>query len=127
MPYKPKYAKGQILVEFKRATSQEFARTFGKQIGFEFADEDYEHGLYAVAYKTKPGKERQAIKKFKSYPDFVKWAYLRDIKLEARWNHLEEIAEEVKAISDDASTLSDREYERRRKLIASKLKLPEKA
>jgi len=99
--YKPKYAFGQILVEFKSAKNEQFAREFGKTLGYEMANETYEHGT-AFIYKTKRGEEKTAINQFEKYPEFVNWADRRDIGLESRWNGLESTIRMLQEIADDA-------------------------
>lgn len=125
MKYKPKSAEGQILVEFKSEVNRDFARTFGKQIGIRLAKEDYEHGD-AFIYQTEPGEERQAIKEFKRYRKFVAWADLRDLRLEARWNELEEIIAALENLRDNADTLGDKDYQSQREALARRLAKKEK-
>jgi len=122
--YQPKYAKGQILVEFKPQVSRDFAKTFGENIGFKISDEDYEHGT-AFIYQTKPGEEKQAKITFQRHKKFIAWADLRDLRLEARWNELEEIIAALENLGDNADTLGDKDYQSQREALARRLAKPE--
>ncbi|MCD6381468.1 MAG: hypothetical protein J7L43_00625 [Candidatus Aenigmarchaeota archaeon] len=110
MRYEPQYAKGEILVAFSKSIDKDFARKFGEVLGYELSDDEYRHGYNIFIYKTSPGKEREAIEKFKSHSDFVMWAERRDIKLENRWNLLERVEKMINNLIDNAE-IPDKEYE----------------
>lgn len=40
MKYKPKYARGQILVAFASTVDRNFAREFGKKLRYKLSDEE---------------------------------------------------------------------------------------
>lgn len=109
--YKPKHAKGQILVCFKleKDCSKEFARIFGGFIGYVLSDEDYDRGGNVFIYKTEKGEEREACKQFLKYGDFVDWASLRDSKMEVRWDRADRVLTMAQSLYDDAG-LPDDEY-----------------
>lgn len=108
MEYRPEYAKGQILVVFKNNCSEDFACDFGRTIGYRLSDEDYKH-IDAYIFKTELGKEKEAIERFKAYPEFVDWADLRDIKIESRWDSLEQAIDKVQELYDNIE-LPDNQY-----------------
>ena len=108
MVYKPEYVKGEILVSFKKScNSERFARKFGETIGYQSSKESYEHGNLYI-FKTKVGKEREAIKRFVAHSKFVDWANLRDLKYESRLSSKEELESMVQNL--DPSNLPDEEY-----------------
>ena len=115
MQYESDYAKGQILVFFKDG-SKEFVRDFGKLLGYNLSEENYEHGE-AYIFETDVGKEKEAVKIFTAYPDFVSSASLRDIKIEGRWNSLEKALSMVQELHDDAEIPDDKYNSRIEKII----------
>ncbi|MDD3150988.1 MAG: hypothetical protein PHV68_09150 [Candidatus Gastranaerophilales bacterium] len=106
MEYKPKYARGQILVVFKNRCNDRFARDFGKTLGYQLMDEKYEHGE-AYLFKTELGKEQEAKKKFAAHFEFVDWAELRDIKIETRWSGLEQAIIKIQELYDNVEIPDD--------------------
>jgi hypothetical protein len=120
MEYEPSYAQGQVLVVFNEPVRTDFARDFGKTFGYELADEEYNHGE-AYIFLTEVGRENEAIDKFAQYSDFVNCAGLRDEKLEARWEGLEQATTEIQNLQDDAS-LPDNLYRKKLEGIVDHLK-----
>ena len=98
MKYQPIYAKGEIFVRFKDPFGPGFAEEWGSYIGYELSDETTE-GDYFI-FKTEEGKENEALKKFESYPEFVDWGELRDLKLESRVKNHDEAIEMIDEFSD---------------------------
>lgn len=117
MVYTPKYAKGQIVVSFKRNVSCDFAIEFGKGLGYNLSREDSENGETYVFF-TPIGMEKLAIEKFRQYSEFVDWADLRDVKIERRWSGLEKAIGKIQNLIDDAE-ISDKEYTERLNEIVS--------
>lgn len=107
--YNPEYAKGQILVGFRKNEDIDFVRGFGKGLGYELSDEEYAHGDNVYVYLTKSGKEKQAAKTFESHEELISWADRRDIKLEKRWTAIEQIKNDLTEIIEHAE-LPDLEY-----------------
>ena len=120
MEYEPEYAQGQILVVFKDDQGEGFARGFGKTLGYELSDERYEHGE-AYIFETEVGGEKKAKEKFSEYSDFIDCVSLRDIKIEARWEGLEQAMTEVQGLHDD-SELPDNLYRKRLEGIVNRFK-----
>ena len=106
MEYQPEYAKGQILVHFKRPYSDAFIREFGETLGYTLLDNEERAGH---VFKTEPGKEEEALNKFKSFSDFVEWTDYRDIKMESRWESLEEAIDLLQQLHDNVE-IPDNEY-----------------
>lgn len=100
MAYKPEYAQGQILVVFKRDCSRAFAEDFGKFMEYKLSCEEYEHDN-AYIFETRVGCEEEAVGCFELYPDFVDSAHLRDIKLEKRWDSLEQAKSKLQDLHDN--------------------------
>jgi hypothetical protein len=115
MGYEPEYAKGQILVVFKNRCGEGFAQDFGKTLGYRLLDETYEHGE-AYIFQTEVGKENEAKERFAAYSEFVDWADLRDIKMEARWNSLEQAIAKIQDLHDNVE-IPDNSYNQRLKEI----------
>lgn len=65
MAYEPEYAKGQILVCFKIDCGKEFARDFGRALGHELSDEDYDYGDGVFFMKQKKGRKGKLFRNFK--------------------------------------------------------------
>lgn len=121
MGYKGRHAKGEILVSFRNnCGNKNFARIFGKAIGYELSDEEYERGTDCFIYKTKVGKEKEACERFEELSDFVELACRRDVKLESRWKDLENAIEMLRDIHDNVE-LPDKEYTEKIKEIADYL------
>ncbi|MBS3091187.1 hypothetical protein J4217_01935 [Candidatus Pacearchaeota archaeon] len=59
MPYKPRYAKGEILVVFRKSTNEQFAGEFGERIGCKLSKEEYKHGDNAFVYLTQKKEEKK--------------------------------------------------------------------
>ncbi|HJX05276.1 MAG TPA: hypothetical protein VJ461_01040 [Candidatus Nanoarchaeia archaeon] len=104
--YEPKYAVGEILVCFLGNLNAEdgFVRKMSEFLGYQVKDEEYEFGESYIIL-TKPGEEEKACNEFKSFrikdQEWVDWAARRDIKLEKRWNDLEELVGMAESLRDD--------------------------
>ncbi|MBN1175668.1 hypothetical protein JXA48_03415 [Candidatus Woesearchaeota archaeon] len=94
MTYEPTYAPGQIMVYFKGNPEPDFAKQFGKQIGYELFPKKYLVGDVYI-FKTKEGEEQKAINKFQSFDEFVDWSSLRDLKFEERELSLEQAIQQL--------------------------------
>jgi hypothetical protein len=108
MRYQPKYAKGQILVGFRGDHSEAFAREFGHVLGYKLIDE-WDHDSNAYVYSVPENKEDTACKSFALYTEFVAYAMLRDMKLESRWQSLEQAIEMMTELTDDCE-IPDSQY-----------------
>lgn len=111
MGYTPEYAKGQILVEFKGNCGVDKARYLGEGLGYVLSDEEYPYCEYHI-FETEEGKEGAAIEIFAKYREFVKHVCRRDVKMETRWNKLEELAIMVENLNNNVE-LSDENYNQR--------------
>jgi hypothetical protein len=116
-----RHAKGEILVCFKRNCGKDFARELGSWPGYVLSGERYDFGANVFIYKTEEGKEKEACKKFRAYEEFVEWAELRDLKMEARWKALDEVIELIDVLRSKAD-VSEEEYYKRTGEILLKLK-----
>lgn len=121
MDYRPEYAEGEIIVNFKSEEfSTDFARMFGRALGYELIGE-VEFLDKCVIYRTEKGKEREAIEEFSISSNVVDWASLRDIRLESTWNNLEQIVKNIRELQDNLE-ISDEEYVKRITQICVSLK-----
>ena len=120
MEYAPEYAQGQILVDFINKTTDDFVREFGKGLGYELLDEEYAYDDFYI-FKTPIGKEGEAIEILAKYSKFVEHVRRRDLKIERRWNKLEELAVMVENLNDNAE-LSDEDYNQRLEEIRDYIK-----
>ncbi|MBT3397372.1 hypothetical protein HOA55_00900 [archaeon] len=120
MEYEPEHAPGQILVVFKEPTRKDFAQDFGKTLGYELSDEEYNHGD-AYIFQTDVGGEEEAIAKFVPCSEFVDWAGFRDIKIEARWESLEQAMAGIQSLQEEAS-LPDNLYNEKLEKMVERLK-----
>ena len=104
MSYTPEYAPGKIMVLMrsdKVKIDENFAKILGKTLGYEF---DEWNGRYnAFLYNTPEGKEDEACKEFEEMKDFVESAYRFDIKLERRFDKIDEL----KNIINDLDTFAE--------------------
>jgi hypothetical protein len=113
--YKPKYAKGEVLVHFldHLHLSDDFARNVVNLAGYKLKDENYEFGDSYIVI-TKPGEEEAACKELRNLrimsKDLVDWVTRRDLKLEQRYKDLDEIAELAAELRDEPEK-SDADYE----------------
>ena len=117
--YEPDYAKGEIIVSYLEDidSNDQFAKTFGKSLGYDLAGA-YKNDDSVFIYKTHAGKEEEACEEFESQDKFTDWASRRDLKLERRWESLEQGIEMLTDLNDYAE-LPDIEYaERLDKIIA---------
>lgn len=113
MVYRPKYAKGEILVSFRAGCGHKiFAMMFGEALGYSLTDEKYVRGCDVFIYKTKRGKEKEACKRFEEFSDFVESAHLRDVKLDAEYENLEQAIDMFRNLLDDVP-LPKGEYKKR--------------
>jgi len=93
MEYEPEYAKGQIVVIWKVNIGKEF----GETLGYKFLGNDYTN---QEIFKTPEEGEEKVGKHFMKYPEFVETFYLRDLKLERRWESLEEPEQMLNSLRD---------------------------
>lgn len=106
MTYQPEYAEGEIVVSFRLPVSDDFARTFGELTGYKLKNKSR---FYNNCFIYQTEEEDEAIEKFSKYPDIVDWASLRDLKLESKWNGLEQIINSLRDLQDTLE-VSDEEY-----------------
>jgi len=97
MKYKPRYAKGQVLVHFSNGSGDVFAQAVGNSLGYKYLGRNTS-GF--CAYATSYGREKKAIKDFKNH-SCVEWVGLRDLKLESGMSKLENICMMSQEIRDD--------------------------
>ena len=131
--YESEYVAGEILVCFlgKLHAETGFVKKFSELLGYQVKDEEYEFGKSYIIL-TKPGEEEKACNDFKSFmikgQGLVDWASRHDLKLERRWNDLEELVSMAESLRDDAEH-SDSAYNKKIDDIidyAQKIKEPEK-
>lgn len=111
--YEPEYAEGEILVSFRIEAGEGFARDLGQTLDYDLKGRDgrWEYGD-AVVYEVPAGEEDEACEKFEDREDFVDWAARRDVRLEKRWEGVEEAEEmldeiDFKAGSDECKEKLD--------------------
>jgi hypothetical protein len=115
MKYEPEYAKGQILVAFKKCPGRQVAQFFGEHLGYGLMEEEDDYyGAEVFIYRTPEGQERQAIEAFQQQgiDRFIEWAERRDLKLERRWKSLDEAAGMLQELHDDTE-LPDQTFNQR--------------
>jgi len=108
--YQPNYAQREILVVFKGFPdmNDNFAKIFGQIIGYELLG-TYEHSESDYIFQTPVGQEDKACKEFASHEKFIDCASRRDLKLDKRWNELEEAERKIQDLHENAD-LPDDEY-----------------
>lgn len=116
--YEPEYSKGEILVNFREDIdpSPDLARSFGMRLGYELKG-FWDHGDNTFIYSTSEGEEEKACLMFKKHADFVDWAEKRDLKMETRWDSLEEIISMMRSLRDNPG-LPDKQYDDKLKEIS---------
>jgi hypothetical protein len=121
MKYKPRYAKGQILVAFKDV-SEGFARDFGEKLGYTLGENsEYNKDMDFFTYDVPENKEKKACNDFKKYSKFVEWTSLRDLRLEERWSNLEEAIRMTESIRDNCE-IPKKEFEGKIEKVIGQLK-----
>lgn len=123
MKYEPEYAKGEILVFFKKnkeGVGEDFASTFGSYVGFD-VKEEWEGGDGVFVYKCPEGKEDEAIEKFRKFVTFVDGADRRDLKTERRWNEIEEAENMIENLREECDHLPRDMYNNRLREISDYL------
>ena|SRR5688572_20487987 len=110
--YKPRYATGQIIVDFHDGLGEDFAKDFGEKIGYKLSDDQPNEGPYV--FETPPGKERKAVREFsrRQYDNFVEFADRRDLRLEERWSRLDRVVEMIEEFRDSNADFGTKEYNR---------------
>lgn len=115
MKYEPEYANGEIIVFFrynKEGIGEDFASAFGSYLGFGLKEE-WERGDYAFVYNCPDGKEEEAIEKFTKLVTFVDGSCRRDLKMERRWDEIEEAERMIEGLGEECDHLSKYMYNNR--------------
>jgi hypothetical protein len=117
MTYDPEYSTGEILVCFRKNVDGGFADNFGEIIGYKLSyEKQFTKGTFV--YLTNEGNEEEAIQRFMEHsPRIVDWASRRDLRLERRWQGLDELANRVADLQDEAE-LPHKQYQERLRSIA---------
>ncbi|MFH1589052.1 MAG: hypothetical protein ABIB43_00600 [archaeon] len=106
MEYKPRPAENQIMVYFGEKVSDELIAGLGKFLGYKIAESSH-YGNEVCIFHTGNDSFEEAKKNFMRYEEFIESTSIRDLELEARWDNLEAIANELEVINDGQGSKED--------------------
>jgi len=119
---KQDYACSEILVGFRKQINcnDSFAEKFGKGFGYDLVGE-WNHDYNVYIYQVPKDAETEACERFMSKKEFVGWAETKDVKIEKRWENLEEAIDKLNSLHNDAE-ISDERYIARLDIIIEYIK-----
>ena len=89
-----RYARGQIVVNFKKDVGIETAELLGNRFGLKLLINEQIDGGYV--YETRKGQEKRSAESFKKrYPEFIEGADRRDILYEQRYDKIQSLEDHV--------------------------------
>lgn len=100
--YAPLYQKGEIYVCFKEG-DPEHARIIGKVLGYELFESNSPEMHNVFSFKVEKGKEKEAVKNFYKYPEFVEWAERIDLRFKKRSFFKDHLEDMVNQMDEDLS------------------------
>ncbi|MEA3514552.1 MAG: hypothetical protein U9R34_03690 [Nanoarchaeota archaeon] len=119
---KQDYTFSEILVGFRQQIdcNDSFAEKFGKGLGYDLVG-DWKYGDNVYIYQVPKDAETEACERFRFKKEFVEWAETKDVKIEKRWESLEEAIDKLDSLHNDAE-INDKKYAERLDIIIEYIK-----
>lgn len=68
-----------------------------RRLGYDFVG-DWNHDYNVYIYQDPEGAETEACERFRSEKEFVAWVETKDIKIEKRWENIEEAIDNLNSL-----------------------------